>query len=79
MVLVSEWQARRIEMNNLRSKRLSAYFRVVEIKVNGGRDVRVRNLSRQFAEAVVRAISSDMIAVVEPQDAIESVTEDINE
>jgi hypothetical protein len=43
---------------------------------NGKRDVKVRNLSRMFAEAVARAISDTARVSIERQFGIESVSED---
>jgi hypothetical protein len=61
---------------NFSQGRPRAFYRVVVIGDDGTGDVRVRNLSRQFAEAVVRAISFRVNAVIEPQDGIESASVD---
>ena len=67
---------KRVALINFNQGRRSAFYRVVVIGDDGTGKVRVRNLSRQFAEAVVRAISDNVSAVIEPQDGIESAADD---
>jgi hypothetical protein len=61
----------RENMNHHCRKNENRYFRVVVVRTDGVRDVRVRNLSRSFAEAVVRALSDTHHAVMEPQNGLE--------
>ena len=58
-------------MDKFRDERGPAYYRVVVIHDDGKRDVRVRNVSRRFAEAVARAISDTTTVSIERQDGFE--------
>jgi hypothetical protein len=60
-------------MDKFRDERGPAFYRVVVISNDRTREVRVRNVSRRFAEAVARAITDAMTVSIERQDGFESV------
>ena len=63
-------------MLNLSQGKPLVFYRVVVIGDGGTGEVRVRNLSRQFAEAVAKALADTTTVFIQPQAGIESVEMD---